>query len=49
MHTIALHRRDVPVVVKVAGRKETVWRNEGVRIDRVMDGLQSHGIEFKSN
>jgi hypothetical protein len=49
MHLIALHHAEAEVVVDVDDRKEIVWRNEGVRIDRVMENLQAHGIEFISN
>jgi S1-C subfamily serine protease len=49
MHPIALHHAEAEVEIDVDGRKETVWRNEGVRIDRVMEDLQSHGIAFINN
>jgi len=49
MHSIALHHAEAEVEISIDNRKETMWRNEGVRIDRVMDGLKSHGIEFISN
>jgi V8-like Glu-specific endopeptidase len=49
MHLIALHHAEAEVVVDVDGREEIVWRNEGVRIDRIMEDLQACGIEFVSN
>lgn len=49
MHLIALHHAEAEVEIDVDGRKDTVWRNEGVRIDRVMEELLSHGIAFVNN
>lgn len=49
MQLIALHHAEAEVEVEVAGRKETVWRNEGIRIERVMDGLTAAAIPFISN
>jgi V8-like Glu-specific endopeptidase len=49
MHPIALHHAEAEVEVTIDNRKETVWRNEGIRMDKVMEGLQSYGIAFTSN
>lgn len=49
MHLIALHHAEAEMQIDVDGRQEVMWRNEGIRIDRIMEDLQSHGIEFRSN
>ena len=49
MQPIALHHAEASVEIEVAGRKETTWRNEGIRIDRVMDDLTAAGIPFPRN
>jgi endonuclease G len=49
MQPIALHHAEVPAEVEMAGRKETVWRNEGINMARVMEDLQAAGIPFKRN
>jgi hypothetical protein len=49
MHIIALHRAESALDVTVDGRSQTVWRNEGIRIDKVMRGLLKNGITFATN
>lgn len=49
MDLIALHHAEAEVTVDVDGRQELVWRNEGIRIERIMEDLQSHGISFINN
>jgi V8-like Glu-specific endopeptidase len=49
MHLIALHHAEAEIVIGVDGREEVVWCNEGVRIDKVMEGLQYNEIKFISN
>ena len=49
MHVIALHQAEAEVPVTVDGRKETVWRNQGIRISRIMSGLRAHAIDFTTN
>lgn len=44
MHVVALHHAEAEVAV--AGSDETVWRNEGIRIGRIADGLRARGIAF---
>lgn len=49
MHLIALHHAEENTEVEIDGRKEIVWRNQGIRIDKVMADLRSLDIEFMSN
>jgi S1-C subfamily serine protease len=49
MHVIALHQAEAEVPVTVDGREETVWRNQGIHIARIMRGLRAHGIDFDRN
>ena len=49
MHVIALHQAEAEVQVTVDGRTETVWRNQGIRMSRIMRGLRDHGINFTRN
>jgi Trypsin-like peptidase domain/Effector-associated domain 1 len=49
MHIIALHHAESAIDVTVDGRSQTLWRNEGIRIDRVMHGLLEHEIIFDTN
>jgi hypothetical protein len=49
MHLIALHHAEAEVKIDVDGREDVVWRNEGIRIERVMDDLKSNGIPFIDN
>jgi hypothetical protein len=49
MHVIALHHVEAEVTVKVAGKPETVWRNQGVHIGQVMKALKEHGVPFAMN
>jgi Trypsin-like peptidase domain/Effector-associated domain 1 len=46
MHIIALHHAEAEVQVRVDGRAETVWRNQGIHIARITRGLRAHGISF---
>ncbi|MEM7533228.1 MAG: trypsin-like peptidase domain-containing protein [Chloroflexota bacterium] len=51
MHLIALHHAEAELMVDVDndGMKEDVWRNQGIHIDRVIEGLQAHEIPFIHN
>jgi S1-C subfamily serine protease len=49
MQPIALHHAEKEAEIDVAGRKETTWRNEGINMRRVMDGLQAAGVPFQKN
>ena len=49
MHVVALHQAEAEVPVAVNGSEETVWRNQGINIDRIMPGLHAHGIGFSRN
>ncbi len=46
MHVIALHQAEAEVPVTADGRTETVWRNQGIHIARIMRGLRAHGVNF---
>ncbi|WP_372366325.1 trypsin-like peptidase domain-containing protein [Candidatus Uabimicrobium sp. HlEnr_7] len=46
MHLIALHHAEAEVDIEIGKSKETVWRNEGIHIDKVIDGLRTHNIPF---
>jgi S1-C subfamily serine protease len=48
MCVIALHHAEAASDVAVEGSKQIIWRNEGIRIDRVMDALRNQGIPFES-
>lgn len=49
MHVIALHHAEAVVPVTVDGRAETVWRNQGIHVARIMRGLRAQGIDFERN
>lgn len=49
MQPIALHHAEVPIDVEVAGQRETSWRNEGIHMGRIMNGLKDAGIPFSAN
>jgi Trypsin-like peptidase domain/Effector-associated domain 1 len=49
MHVVALHHAEAETTVDVDGRTETVWRNQGINIGRVMSGLKDHEIAFLVN
>lgn len=46
MHVVALHHAESQQDLMVDGKEETIWRNQGIRISRVMDDLTANGIEF---
>lgn len=46
MHVIGLHHAEAELLVKVGNQQETVWRNQGVRIEQVMKGLKPRGLSF---
>ena len=46
MHVIALHHAEVEITVDVNGVKESEWRNQGIRIQEVMEDLGASGIPF---
>lgn len=47
MQVIALHQAEAELTLPdEAGRPVVVWRNQGLRIDRVKDGLRRAGIPF---
>jgi Trypsin-like peptidase domain/Effector-associated domain 1 len=49
MHVVALHHVEAEMTVKVDGKAETVWRNQGVHIGKVMQALKERGIDFSVN
>ena len=49
MHVVALHHVEAELTVKVDGKAETVWRNQGVHIGKVMQALKKRGIDFSVN
>jgi S1-C subfamily serine protease len=49
MHVVALHCAESSCELTVDGQPQTVWRNEGIRIDRVMSGLRAREIQFATN
>ncbi|MAT42194.1 MAG: hypothetical protein CL609_07620 [Anaerolineaceae bacterium] len=49
LHPIALHHAEAEEKIEINGREEIVYRNEGILMDKVMEGLQANGIEFKRN
>ena len=49
MHVIALHQAEAEVQVTVDGRAETVWRNQGIHIARIMRGLRALGLSFSGH
>ncbi len=49
MHVIALHHAEAEVTVNVKGKQETVWRNQGVQIARVMEALKEKGLTFTAH
>jgi S1-C subfamily serine protease len=49
MQVIALHHAEAELTVDVQGKPETVWRNEGIRIERVMKGLKRAKIAYSTN
>ena len=46
MDLIAIHHAEASITLEIDGNTETIWRNEGVFIDRVMEGLEANGIPF---
>jgi formylglycine-generating enzyme required for sulfatase activity/V8-like Glu-specific endopeptidase len=46
LHCIALHHAEAEVAVEEGKKAATGWRNEGIRIERVMEGLRGAGIPF---
>jgi len=49
MHVVALHHVEAEIPVKVDGKTETVWRNQGVHINKVMQALKERGVGFSVN
>jgi hypothetical protein len=46
LHCIALHHAEAEVAVEEGKKAATGWRNEGIRIERVMEGLRGACIPF---
>jgi V8-like Glu-specific endopeptidase len=46
MHVVALHHAETEAQVTVNGAKETVFRNQGIRMKQVMQGLTDNAIPF---
>lgn len=46
MHVVALHHAEVEVQLDVNGVKETIFRNQGIHINQVIQALKSSAIEF---
>jgi endonuclease G len=49
LHCIALHHAESEVVAGDGEGDEKLWSNEGIRIERVMEGLDAAGIPYESN
>jgi V8-like Glu-specific endopeptidase len=49
MQVVALHHAEAEVIFDVDGRKESVWRNEGIHMNQVMNSLQQANIFFQSS
>jgi Trypsin-like peptidase domain/Effector-associated domain 1 len=49
MHVVALHHVEAEIPVTMGGRTETVWRNQGVHISKVMEALKDRGVGFSVN
>jgi endonuclease G len=46
MQVIALHHAESAIDITVDGRPQMLWRNEGIRVDKVVNGLLGHGLTF---
>ena len=46
MHVIGLHHAEAEVTVRVTGKEETVWRNQGIHIRQVMRALAQKQLAF---
>ena len=46
MQVIALHHAEAEMTVDSVAGPETIWRNEGIRIERVIKGLADAGINY---
>ena len=48
---IAMHRGGVeePDTIEIGGMEIRVWKNEGIRIERVLERLEAHGVSFERN
>lgn len=44
LQLIALHHAEAPAKIVVAGQPGTEWRNQGIRVERVISDLKSAGI-----
>lgn len=49
MHVIALHQAEAEVSMTVGGRADTVWRNQGIHIARIIQGLRTRGVAFSDH